>query len=376
MSRPTKQGLEYFPVDVQYDDKIELLIAEKGSNAVSVLLTVWQLIYQNNGYYVENGKDLFLLVKRRIMLDTNIIEEIINCALERDIFNQKLYEEFNILTSRGVQKRYFIAASRKKRVNVYKNYLLVSINDCNNVTCMDINDIKNATKEEVEVKEEEKKKSISSKSISWASLKVEYDPNHVSLTKWFLTKQKKGFPNFIKEEILPNSKRVQNSLITLEQLCRIDQFNFKKDVEPILRAVVRDDFWARNLLSLASLRNKSQNGETKFVNIVNTIKMPNTPKEEKSIKQLAAELEKEIKTRQKCPDLSALPTDSREYSMWTNVIPHPAKIVELYTAWLEDQSWIGQIQPGHFDFAGKTFQLYLAQANKDYGVNIITGIQC
>ncbi len=219
------------------------------------------------------------------------------------------------------------------------------------------------------------KKILSLESISWSSLKEQYLPKHVSFTKWFLLKQKEAFPNFIKEEILPNCKRVQNSLTTLEQLCRIDQFDFETEVEPILRAVVGDDFWARNILSLSTLRNKSKNGETKFVNIMNTIKMPSAPKKEKSTEQLTAELEKEVKAHQKCPDLSTLQDDSREYSIWTNIIPHPAKIVEKYAAWLEDQSWIGQIQPGHFDFKGKTFQQWLEQANKEYGVNILTGMQ-
>jgi len=137
------------------------------------------------------------------------------------------------------------------------------------------------------------KKILSLGSISWSSLKEQYLPKHVSFTKWFLLKQKEAFPNFIKEEILPNCKRVQNSLTTLEQLCRIDQFDFETEVEPILRAVVGDDFWARNILSLSTLRNKSKNGETKFVNIMNTIKMPSAPKKEKSTEQLTAELEKE-----------------------------------------------------------------------------------
>ncbi len=37
MARPTKQGLDYFLVDVQFDDKVELHIAEEGSDGLSVL---------------------------------------------------------------------------------------------------------------------------------------------------------------------------------------------------------------------------------------------------------------------------------------------------------------------------------------------------
>jgi Txe/YoeB family toxin of Txe-Axe toxin-antitoxin module len=151
MSRPTKQGIDYFPLDVQFDEKIELLIAEVGSDALSTLISIWQLVYQNNGYYVDNGKDLFLLIRRRIMLDVSLIEEIIGICIERGIFDGKLHDEYNILTSKAIQKRYFIAASRKKVVNVIKNYLLVGVNEYNNLSLQQIDVCINSTKVEVEV---------------------------------------------------------------------------------------------------------------------------------------------------------------------------------------------------------------------------------
>ena len=98
MARPTKQGIDYFPVDCQFDDKLELLIVDKGGIALAVIITIWQLIYQNNGYYVENGHDLALLIKRRIMVDAGIIEDVIKAAVDRDIFNKGLYKKHKILT--------------------------------------------------------------------------------------------------------------------------------------------------------------------------------------------------------------------------------------------------------------------------------------
>jgi hypothetical protein len=149
MARPTKQGIDYFPVDVQFDEKIELLIAEKGGDALAVLVTIWQLSYQNNGYYVTNGKDLFLLIKRRIMIDLKLIEEIVNIALERDIFSKKLHKKYKILTSKAIQKRYFEAAKRKKSIKVNKNFVLVNINEFN----VNINPIKEEVEEEEEIED-------------------------------------------------------------------------------------------------------------------------------------------------------------------------------------------------------------------------------
>lgn len=139
MARPNKQGLDYFPLDVEWDEKLELLISENGSDSISVMITVWQLIYKN-GYYVENGNDLFLIVRRRTTLDIKLIEKIINSAISRKLFNKKLHKEYNILTSKAIQNRYLHATCRRELVNVYRNYCLVDVNEYNNVSLVEVND--------------------------------------------------------------------------------------------------------------------------------------------------------------------------------------------------------------------------------------------
>ena len=141
MSRPTKQGLDYFPLDCQFDEKMELLIAEVGSDALAVVVTAWQLIYQNNGYYIENGKDLCLLIKRRIMIDLSAVENVINLAIERNIFDKTIENDHKILTSKAIQKRYFSAGFRKKIINVYPEYLLTEVNVYKNIQLTDLSGV-------------------------------------------------------------------------------------------------------------------------------------------------------------------------------------------------------------------------------------------
>ena len=147
MARPTKQGIDYFPVDVQFDEKVELLIAEKGANALSVLITVWQLIYQNHGYYIDAGEDLYLLVRRRILLEVDVIKDIIKKAIERNIFDKNLFEKYNILTSAGIQKRYITAARHKKEIVFIKEYLLIDVSSVGNVIYKQVSNVGNATNE-------------------------------------------------------------------------------------------------------------------------------------------------------------------------------------------------------------------------------------
>lgn len=156
MSRPTKSGIDYFPLDTNFDDKTELLITEKGAISISILITIWQLIYQNEGYYIKADKDVLLLVKKRLIIETEMVEDIIKAAVERGIFDKEKYYNNGILTSKAIQKRYFIAAKKKKIINVVRNYLCDGVSVSENSTYIGINSDGNATKEKEKEKEKEK----------------------------------------------------------------------------------------------------------------------------------------------------------------------------------------------------------------------------
>lgn len=156
MGRPTKQGIDYFPVDVQFDEKVELFIAESenGAEALGILLTIWQIIYKNNGYYVKNDNDLVLLIRRRLMSSKNVIEMVIESAIEREIFDKSLAKRYRILSSKAIQTRYFVAARKKKEVSVVKNYIHKCVSVGENTIYIGVDSAGNATKEKEEEKED------------------------------------------------------------------------------------------------------------------------------------------------------------------------------------------------------------------------------
>lgn len=161
MARPTKQGIDYFPLDCQFDDKIEMLLIEKGAPGLAVLVTIWQMIYSNNGYYIANNHDLCLLIKRKIDVDVNEVMDCINVCLRRGIFHKTSFDTHQILTSKAIQKRYFDAAKKKKSVIAVTEYLLISVDSSNNVVSVGINDVSdggNATNVNVNVEVKVKEK--------------------------------------------------------------------------------------------------------------------------------------------------------------------------------------------------------------------------
>ncbi len=141
MARPTKQGIDYFPLDTQFDDKIELYLIETESTGLAVLITLWQIIFQNEGYYIQNNEDLPLLIKRRINVDINAINVCINVLLKRNVFSNDLNDKYGILTSKAIQKRYFEASKRKKYVHFNGQYLLDGINVNINAINVNINGV-------------------------------------------------------------------------------------------------------------------------------------------------------------------------------------------------------------------------------------------
>lgn len=127
MARPIKQGINYFPIDCEFDSKTKMYLLETEANGLAVLVALWQIIYSDEGYYVECNKDLSLLVKDKVKIEIEIINECINKAVLRELFNPKLFKEYNILTSNGIQKRFFEISKRKKEITYDERFIINGI---------------------------------------------------------------------------------------------------------------------------------------------------------------------------------------------------------------------------------------------------------
>lgn len=132
MARPKKEGLEYFPLDVNagIDDEIELLEAEFGLEGFAIFIKLLQKIYKSSYYLMWTEKEK-LQFSKRVNVDINRVNVIIMACLKWDLFNQNLYDNYQILTSRGIQKRFLIAIDRRTSYKFYSDYLLLDVNEVN-----------------------------------------------------------------------------------------------------------------------------------------------------------------------------------------------------------------------------------------------------
>jgi hypothetical protein len=130
MARPNKQGLEYYPndVDIHDDDKIALISSKFGAIGEAVIWRLFCKIYKN-GYYYEWGEDECMLFCRWSggIFNTEQVDKIVSECISRDIFDSGIFNRFGILTSRGIQKRFIKATNERKEVEIKEDLWLIDI---------------------------------------------------------------------------------------------------------------------------------------------------------------------------------------------------------------------------------------------------------
>ena len=127
-----KVGLESFLLNCHTNDNLAEIEAIYGIKGFAVIVRLWQKIYSEKGYYCEWTERSPLLFLANWFggnsgVDINLIKEVVKTALQNGLFNKSLYDKYHILTSDGIQKRYFDVAKRRKEIEVIEEYLLVSV---------------------------------------------------------------------------------------------------------------------------------------------------------------------------------------------------------------------------------------------------------
>jgi len=143
MPRPQKTGLEYIQLDVNFFDDDKILLAQElidpggkdhwmrfavGRVAVQLLVEILK-----ESYFI-NWTDRIALIKANKMggaITLGNLKKIISCLVESGFFSADIFNKYSILTSHGIQKRWYSISKSCHR----KNILIISeINLISDVT--------------------------------------------------------------------------------------------------------------------------------------------------------------------------------------------------------------------------------------------------
>ena len=127
-----KEGIDSFLLDCHTNENISEIEAAYGIKGFAVIVRLWQKIYSEKGYYCEWTERSPLLFLSTWFgggsgVELNLINEVVKTALKNGIFDADLYRRYHILTSDGIQTRYFDVVKRRTAVEVIDEYLLVSV---------------------------------------------------------------------------------------------------------------------------------------------------------------------------------------------------------------------------------------------------------
>lgn len=134
MARPLKQGLDYFPydIDLDQDDKLGMIIGEFGDKGERLYTKLLCWIYKHEGYYSGWNEDVQLRFLRRYTycgFSMSFIEEAVPRFLKWGLFSKTVFDTLHILTSERIQKTWIDASRKRKDRIILEKVWLLSVTD-------------------------------------------------------------------------------------------------------------------------------------------------------------------------------------------------------------------------------------------------------
>ena len=129
MARPLKNGLMYFPMDVDFfkDRKIRSLKIKFGMDGVAIYLYILCMIFDEDGYYLTTDEDFYLYIEDDTGISEDKARNILEFMCDRNMFDKSLAQNDNVLTSEDIQLKFQEAKKGSKRdFKVNRDYWLVS----------------------------------------------------------------------------------------------------------------------------------------------------------------------------------------------------------------------------------------------------------
>jgi len=272
--RPIKQGLDYFPLNVDFftDDKIEYVTARFDEKGELIAIKLLCSIYKN-GYYTDWNDDKALIFAKRAGngISPSLASDVVYELVKRGFFDGSIFNSFAILTSRGIQKRYLKAVTERAEIEIISDYWLIEMpkstsrqniiinlpNNSINLPNNSINLPENAQSKVKESKAKNSKAKESKKDIvdTGVPTTLEYPRDSVEYmgAKYLADKILKNNPSAA--NIPRNDQDIFKWCVHIDRLLRIDK-RPRDELREVLIFAAKDPFWSTNILSTKKLREK------------------------------------------------------------------------------------------------------------------------
>jgi len=252
MARKVKIGLDYFPHSCDHDDELKYIIALHKDTGYYVYFRLLEKIYKNLGYYIEWEKKNIALFSDEINIEIPKIITILNDCIEEKLFDKNIFNKYNVITSKGIQERYFEAIERRKHSCVIKEYILLKddyINEINvNINWLNVD--KSTQSKVNKTKVDYKKVLLSELENNSDFPQKEYLDITIAFWRLFIENLKEKEISTARIE-KANGKWIDNIRLLIET----DKYNLD-DLREVFKFLQVNEFWKTNILSTSKLREK------------------------------------------------------------------------------------------------------------------------
>lgn len=117
------------------DKKIRLLKGEFGARGLLIVLSTLCRVYSTNGYYASFDDDDAILTADElgVGITPQLVREVVQGSVKRSLFDEGVFNQFGVLTSPGIQRRYIRAVATRDEIPIYEEYWLLNVDDKNDV---------------------------------------------------------------------------------------------------------------------------------------------------------------------------------------------------------------------------------------------------
>ena len=130
MARPQKDGLDYFPFDVDFmkDTKVRRIARTFGCTGTMAIVMLFTDIYRTRGYYMNWDEDTCFDLSETLQCEPELAAKIVDACVLAKIFNVDLFQDKAVLTSAAIQLRYLkINQDCKRQRTINPEFSLIEL---------------------------------------------------------------------------------------------------------------------------------------------------------------------------------------------------------------------------------------------------------
>lgn len=116
MARPIRKGLDYFPLDINILENMQIRKLKSRYKAFDLLiyLTILYDVYKNEGYFLRLSDDYMYDLSDRADEPEERVVEVIGFCLRNKLFNRQKFDVYKVLTPTNIQAQNIHAQKRCK----------------------------------------------------------------------------------------------------------------------------------------------------------------------------------------------------------------------------------------------------------------------